>query len=316
MYKGRIIDCHLHMETDGSMMDCTDAIIRETGASALCILGMSKGIGRDKYFIHETALAMKKKNPGQFFAFTGIDYSNSDFRKGIVDFGAQAKAILEAGFDGIKMIEGKPDTRKILGIPLNSQIFDSFYAFMQAKRFPLIMHVADPETFWDRNLAPESAFKHGWFWGDGTFVSKEQLQAEALAILDKFPGLNMVFAHFFFLSGDIGKASETLDKYPNLSYDITPGTEMYVNFSRNAQEWRRFFIKYQDRLLFGTDNSIRIKTGDDTMLRYMIDKTLEKRRFLETDDKMFSGEGLKLENGVLEKIYCKNFLALMEKKRG
>ena len=99
----------------------------------------------------------------------------------------------------------------------------------------------------------------------------------------------------------IERASEFLNKWPTVYYDITPGIEMYGSFSENPEKWREFFIKYQDRILFGTDS------GLDESLVY-IDVT---RTFLETFDEFqcrdLQIKGIGLERDILEKIYHGNF---------
>jgi hypothetical protein len=84
-------------------------------------------------------------------------------------------------------------------------------------------------------------------------------------------------------------------------YDITPGIEMYGSFSENPEKWREFFIKYQDRIIFGSDNGI------SENLVY-IDTT---RRFLETNDEFICRgmtiKGINIEKEILYKIYRGNF---------
>ncbi len=63
----------------------------------------------------------------------------------------------------------------------------------------------------------------------------------------------MIFAHFFFLSAQLPRLAELFERFPNMHVDLTPGIEMYHNFSRNPQATRDFFLRYQERILFGTD---------------------------------------------------------------
>ena len=44
-----------------------------------------------------------------------------------------------------------------------------------------------------------------------------------------------------------------LDAYPNIRFDITPGSEMYYAFCEDPARWRRFFLEYQERIVYGTD---------------------------------------------------------------
>jgi predicted TIM-barrel fold metal-dependent hydrolase len=195
------------------------------------------------------------------------------------------------------------------------------WASLEALEMPVVFHVADPETFWDAKLAPAWAKKAGWVY-DETFPSKEALYAEVDHILERHPRLNLIFAHFYFLSADLERGGRFFDAHPNVCFDLTPGSEMYANFTRNYEATRAFFIHYQDRLLYGTDissGSLR-RTGERSMKRALACAWVV-RTFLETDkcftppaiiarwleDDLEGFHGLGLPRQVLEKIYHANF---------
>jgi hypothetical protein len=85
-----------------------------------------------------------------------------------------------------------------------------------------------------------------------------------------------------------------------------------VNFAQAPDEWREFFIKYQDRILFGTDNSGgRRRPNPDKVpgARRRIDAV---RRFLETDGEFLAWgttvRGIRLDREILERIYRNNLV--------
>jgi predicted TIM-barrel fold metal-dependent hydrolase len=316
MYDGKIIDSHFHAYAGKDCGVFIKDLVTKAGLSAIGIASIPKALAHSEYFYNAEALKLKKEMPDKVYAFGALDYSDKSYLEGKVDFSAQARKLFEAGADGMKMLEGKPNARKALGIPLYSDIFDSYYSYMEKTSYPILMHVADPEEFWDTDKAPAFAKEHGWFWGDGTFPEKEQLYREAETVLGKFPKLKIVFAHFYFLSADIKRASKFLDKWENVSFDITPGWEMYDNFTGKSDEWREFFMKYQDRLFFGTDNTPPLKKGRKEQFNNCMQVITKIRDFLETDKEMLSGRGLKLDNKVLGKIYSGNFLRSLRNRRG
>jgi predicted TIM-barrel fold metal-dependent hydrolase len=122
---------------------------------------------------------------------------------------------------------------------------------------PIVCHVADPEEFWDRDKVPGWALTRDWFYGDGTFPTKEALYAEIDHVLERHPTLKLILAHFFFLSADLERAARLFDAYPSVCLDITPGGEMYNHFTRSGEAARAFFLRYQDRIVYGTDVSTR-----------------------------------------------------------
>lgn len=218
----------------------------------------------------------------------------------------QYKELMEIGFDGIKLLEGKPQVHKVLGIPLCHEYFDEFYDAIEKDGTHLLFHVNDPEEFWDPDKASEEIKRLGWFYGDGTYASNEEVYRQIYAILDKHPNLKVTFAHFFFYSKQPKKLEDLFEKYPNACVDVTPGGEMFVSFSENPEYYKEFFKKYSNRILLGTDSTFPY-SADDMM--WICDRVY--RYFATTDTlKSFNGceiTGIDLPNEFRENIFHKNF---------
>ncbi len=305
-----IIDAHVHIYDTIDEIDAVERIRQESGfaaaSMACCPVGCSN---YSTVNVNWASLYLKALKPGQIYVFTGVDYSRPGVFQDGESLARQAREFMEAGADGFKMLEGKPDARKKVGIPLDSPFYDPFYRYLEANQIPVISHVADPEEFWDASKVSEWAKSYGWFWGDSTFLPKEELYREAEGVLRKFPGLRVIFAHFFFLSADVDRADRFLERWPNVSFDITPGMEMFHNFTKRPDEWRDFFTKWADRIIFGTDNTAGRLTESDPggHVGYCLRKAHDMRTFLETDEAVFSGKGIKLDEPALGKIYASNF---------
>jgi hypothetical protein len=170
--------------------------------------------------------------------------------------------------------------------------------------------VNDPETFWDAESVPAWARERGWFYGDGSFPSKEQIYGEVDRVLQRFPRLRIVFAHFYFLSADLARLGGFLDAHPTVSLDITPGGEMYWNFASDRTQARDFFTAYSDRILFGTDISGG-RARDERRVRAAREKVTAMRRFLEdgSDFEWMGGtlRGLALDGQDVGRILAGNF---------
>jgi hypothetical protein len=273
------------------------------------------------------ALHLKAHFPDRVYVFGGMDISALFIvpeQAGSI-FADYVDTLRALGCDGVKMIEGKPSMRKMLPIPrFDGQIYEPYWARLAERGMPLIFHVNDPEEFWDPIRAPGWAREQGWFYGDGSFIDNEAQYTEVLNVLDRYPELKVVFAHFFFLSAQLPRLAEYLDRYPNMVVDLTPGIEMYHNFSAAPDAARAFFLKYQDRIVYGTDIGARallvapeegIDPGDSHARAYLV------RTFLETEDEFWLPEGhgflfgkletpfrgIGLPRPVLEKIYYRNF---------
>lgn len=296
-YDGRIVDTHVHLAS----VTAIDGFRRIMKSCAVDALGVAC-IQRDKPHINPTAFLMKARYPESTFVFGGLDYDPPGREENGMDFAGQAQRLVSLGADGMKMIEGKPNVRKATCLALDDPLYIPYYAFLEQNGVPVLFHVADPEEFWSEDAAPAFAKRNGWVYTDGTFPPKEQLYEESVRVLRAFPSLKVVFAHFRFLSADLERAASFLDSWPNVCFDLTPGSEMYYNFSKRAADWREFFVHYRDRILFGTDNTAHT----DELERWGVDNIGRIRAFLETDT-AFSGAGLALPADVLERIYHTNF---------
>ena len=99
---------------------------------------------------------------------------------------------------------------------------------------------------------PAWAAGQGWLY-DESYINNEEQYRQVLTVLGRHPGLRICFAHFFFLSAQLPRLAGILERYPNVVTDLTPGIEMYENFSLAPEETRAFFDRFHDRILYGTD---------------------------------------------------------------
>lgn len=293
-----LIDCHTHILRFEKLTILEDVwrryrVDRMNVLAASCV---SEEFISDNSF----CLLFKLRHPGRAYAFGSLHYLPDGAPAGGKDLLEQAKWLMSLGFDGMKMLDGKPDGRKRIGIPLDSPVYDLYFDYLEQESIPVLYHAADPAVFWDRDNVPAEAVKNNWAYMDDTFVSKAGIYREVGGILQKHPGLRVIFAHFYFMDEEgIDKASAFLERWPNVSFDLTPGM-MYQTFAKD-DGWKEFFTKYQDRLLFGTDNDY----GESKELLYVL------RTFLETGNEVDYWEttlrGMAMGRKALEKIYRSNF---------
>ncbi len=236
------------------------------------------------------------------------------------------KEIMACGCDGIKMLEGKPSERKFFPVPdFDDEVWEPYWQYVEENRIPIVWHVNDPEEFWDDKKVPDWARRSGWFYAEGDWVNNEDQYRQINNVLDKHPNLCIIFAHFYFLSAQLDRLSKIFEKCPNVGVDITPGIELFTNMSANLKEARNFFIKYQDRIYYGTDISRRPKNTDndfslqDSKIRGMLchDFLLKDSVYIKGDERSLLGSedlhinGLSLPEEVYEKILSKNFIKLV-----
>ena len=253
-----LIDCHFHLTLTRYMSQFSNAedvrrVMEACRLDAINIQNITLWYTRN-LARNPVSLYTKLQNPDNVFSFGGVIFPDPGAADKHFDYAAQALELLELGFDGIKLF-GKPTIRREFGEAFCSPVFYELFDELERRGTPVLFHMGDPEEFWDGEKVPDIARRSGWYYGEGGFPTCEALYRETRAMMERNPRLNIVFPHFFFLSADLARCAQFLDDFPNLKIDITPGTEMYPNFSANAAAAREFFLRYEERILLGTDNT-------------------------------------------------------------
>jgi predicted TIM-barrel fold metal-dependent hydrolase len=177
---------------------------------------------------------------------------------------------------------------------------------------PVMFHTADPTAFFQpidaHNERYEELAAHPEWSFEGSPVSKRELLEQRNRVIARHPEVRFVGAHCAECSEDLKWLGEQLDALPNLLIDISARTP---ELGRQPYSARSFFLKYADRILFGTD----LLPADEMYRLYY--------RFLETADEYFEYPshasrqgrwniyGIFLPDDVLRKIYRENALKLM-----
>lgn len=317
----KIIDAHCHVSMIGQVSTMADAdslknIMIHCGYEHACIQTITyykdRNLNRNPL-----SLMLKAENPDFFYIFGGIRYPQpGDYEH--CDFTGDAERLWDMGFDGLKLF-AKPTVQGDFKLPLDAPPFMAVYQFCQDHEWPVLFHVGDPATFWDKEAIPEWALANGWYYGEGDFPSYNEQYAQCERFLAAYPRLKIVFPHFYFMADDLERLSRLMRLHTNMLIDITPGSELYFHLSAYPDRARAFFIEFADRILFGTDtmgDGIHPKEA----VAHRIDVKQRICRFLETGD-VFEWNsmepaihGIHLSDDVLAKIYRENFLSLVDDK--
>jgi predicted TIM-barrel fold metal-dependent hydrolase len=250
--------------------------------------------------------------PGRFATFCNLDWSRANEAR----FGEWAAGQLEesvrAGARGLKIFKNLGlqvrDADGKLVMPDDERLAPIWDKAGELS-VPVLIHVADPVAFftpldrfnerWDElHQHPDWGFYHPQY---PTFIDLMEQQASLLA---KHPEVTFQSAHVASYAENLQWVGDLLDAHPNLTVDIS---ERIAELGRQPYTAREFCIKYQDRIVFGTD---RPPMGPWYEIYF---------RFLETLDEYFphgpeqpprQGRwniyGIGLPDEVLEKIYHKN----------
>lgn len=307
-----ISDSHIHVFWNMPLRDKTELlnkIIEKNNydtVTVLCIPVCSSRLVKSRNFLENlTGFYLKRQMPEKVYAFAGLSHYYNDEKNTPEFYLNQAKFYMSAGFDGLKMIEGRPNQRFILGHGYDDARYDLMYDYAEKNKIPIVIHASGPEFCW----AEGGRFAESEF---GFFDYYDELDR----MMSKFPKLKVTFAHMNFITGHIDMAADFLDKWENVYYDFTPNQFMYLDFQKNADEWKDFFIRYQDRLIYGTDIGSNTKDIDGTEADSLVHMV---RGFFE-EDKPYSELGydfipIPLEDSLLKKIYRENMMKFYEMKK-
>jgi len=272
----------------------------------------------------QTVVRYDRAYPGRFYTFAEPWYSRFNER----DYPKlQAQAIEQAHRDGARGLK----ILKTLGLYLRENItsgtlvkiddarFDPMWDACAQLNIPVAIHVSDPIAFFtptDRfNERYEELNNHpDWSFYGGDFPNNEELLAARNRVMARHPRTQFVVLHVGNFAEDLQNVSDNLDRYPNMFVDIAA---RIGELGRQPRTAHKFFDKYQDRILFGTDATPH---GDDYPQQVFNDKLYEIYfRFLETEDEYFDYApakvppqgrwkiyGINLPESILSKVYYEN----------
>jgi len=274
--------------------------------------------------LNEAIERFQKPHPDRFVTFTEPlwdQVARPDYGK------VQADAILtakKAGARGLKVL-------KTLGLYLRERVtegplvkiddrrFDPMWESCAALKMPVAIHVSDPEAFFlptDRfNERFEELNNHpDWSFHGKDFPSNAEILEARNRVLARHAKTQFILLHVGNDAENLPYVSECLDRFPNTSIEL--GARI-GELGRQPRMSRKFFDRYQDRILFGTD---AVPNGTDTPQQVFVDALYEiYYRFLETEDEYFDYApapvppqgrwriyGVGLPENILRKVYYEN----------
>ena len=189
--------------------------------------------------------------------------------------------------------------------------------YLEDNKIPLIGHNGEPRDCWlplDKMTFSQSYYSshpeyHMYLHPE--YPSYEDHIRARDNMLEKHPNLKFVGAHLGSLEWSLDELAKRLDKYPNMSVDLSRISNLQLHTLNDRQKTRNFFIKYQDRLVYGTDKAINANANPAEFKKSIHDSWLRDWLFFATDSRIqLTGfgelNGLKLPRTVIDKIYRKN----------
>jgi len=306
-----VIDVHNHLGggKDRLTADRVKQYLAEMdGAGVRTVVNLDGGWGER---LKETLSALDETYPDRFLTFALLDFDGIDNENWGRREASRLEESFKAGAKGLKIHKSLGLTYRYRNgklMPVDDPRLDPVWAMCARYNRPVVIHVADPAAF----FTPLDRFNERWhelgdhpnwlFHGD-RFPSHDEILMQRNRAIARHPKTTFICAHFGNNPEDLDTVGKWLEKYPNMYIDVDARIS---ELGRQPYTARKFFLKYQDRIMFGTDTTPR---RDAYRMYY---------RFLETDDEYFDCAGghqrqgfwmiygLFLPKNVLEKIYHKN----------
>jgi uncharacterized protein len=262
---------------------------------------------------------MVKPYPGRFMVFTQIDFSKIDDPNFGQEMVTQLDDAVARGARGLKQLKDlglgvRDKTGKLIAV--DDPRLDPIWEECGRLGIPVSIHTGDPEAFFHPTDAVNERYEElmenpSWSFYGPQFPSLEQLLEARNRVFARHPNTTFVSLHMGWPE-NLDWVAQMLDQYPNVMVEFGARE---AELGRQPRQTREFFLKYQDRIMFGTDNGM-----DEVMYRNHF-------RWLETADEYFEywgypaqGRwkiyGLDLPDPVLEKIYHLNAERMFRQFKG
>ena len=254
----------------------------------------------------------KSRYPDRFVVFCNLDFSAI----GDANWGARAAAQLEQdvrnGAAGLKIYKNLGlDVRDAKGrVPVDDPRLDPVWAMAGQLRIPVLIHTADPAPFWQ----PQDARNERWLElkempgrkrSPDRYPPWETIIAEQHHVFRKHPKTVFINAHLGWYGNDLAQLGRLMDEMPNMNTEIGAVLAELGRQPRFAKQW---FIRYQDRVVFGKDSYVPSEYPYYFRVLETADEYFDYYRRRHAFWQMY---GLDLPDEVLKKLYYRNALRII-----
>ena len=204
-----------------------------------------------------------------------------------------------------------PSTMEKRGLKLDDPKLEPFFDAIVERKMGVMTHVGDPDTWYCTK-----------YTDCGKFGTRDEHYATWARVMERYPDVPWVGAHMGGNPENLARLQSLLDRFPSLMLDCSATRWMVREISARRDEAREFFIRNQDRIIFGSDQV----SGDDRGFDFLASRFWAHRKLWETayvgpspifdpdvPDDQPTLRGLALPDNVLQKLYHDNAMKLMAK---
>lgn len=259
----------------------------------------------------DDAAARYKKYPDRFELWAGIDYTGYTEPGWSNRVCAELERCRKAGAVGVGELSDKGRGMMGMGAPvdgwgmhLDDPRMDPVLEKCADLGLPINMHVGEDQWMYDTLDAHNDGLMNAAKWHipeDPAVLRHDEVVATLARAARKHPRTIIVACHFANCCADLGKLAAMFDALPNLYCDISA---RYAETAPIPRAMAKFYEKYQDRIVYGTDMNRNAETYRTTF------------RILESADEHFYANnlakyhwplhGFALSDGILKKVYFEN----------
>ncbi|WP_091424943.1 amidohydrolase family protein [Formosa sp. Hel1_31_208] len=254
-----------------------------------------------------------KNFPNRFVVFCNINFEGAGAKGWIQEKVTQLKEDVKNGARGLKVykslglrntdIDGKR-------LAIDDSRLNPIWRTCGELGIPVLIHAADPKSFWDEFDGDNERWlelkTHPRRKRDANNpVPWEQIIQEQHNMFKSHPNTIFINAHMGWFANDLGQLGKLLDEMPNMNVGIGA---IIAELGRQPRFAKAFFIKYQDRILFGKDSW---KPKEFPTYFRVLESADEYFPYHKKYHAFWPMYGLDLPDEVLKKVYYKNALRIV-----
>ncbi len=314
------IDVHVHIST-------TDLSLQKNAENEnLKFITINVNAGEDVNQQRDTAFLLMKKFPGLVnylgsFTFDTAKWNTAGWEKQTIDEIGQNIAGGAVGVKFWKNIGMTERDRTGNFIMISNSRFDPLITFIEQMGLPLTGHLGEPRNCWlpvdsmtvSNDMKYFSLHPEYHMFLHPEFPSYQDQLAARDSMLSKHPNLKFIGCHLGSQEWDVDELAKTLDRFPNMAVDLAARIcHLQYQSVKNHDKVRNFIVKYQDRILYGTDMEYSGNRLDSTFYANALKARLNDWNYFTSDKEMTSRivetpfRGLHLSKHIVDKIYYLN----------
>lgn len=320
------IDSHVHINGNTGYFE-------EVAAEdnfILITLGVDNGDSANISRQHESAELSVEKHPGRVFygptfLFDTAGWGNPEWSRKII--ARLEKDLLQGGitvkiWKNIGMTVRDRSGRFIMA---DDPALDPVIDYIKSRGLPITGHLGEPRNCWlpleQMTVSSDSSYfarnPHYHMFLHPEYPSYEDQIKARDKMLAKHPDLTFIGCHLASLEWNVDSLAKRLDRFPNMAVDMSARIcHLQYQSAQDRRRVRDFCIRYQDRLLYGTDVGDSGNADPGRFRKSMHATWLDDWKYFTSDDEMTSDKfrgafrGLKLPKEVVDKIFKENAVKL------